>query len=136
LCCGEGVLEIKCPYCLSDSSKTFDEYLSEKKIIFKDDNGQYHWNKEHEYYYQIQLQMFLTSRKYGDLVVWRPQETIKVFRTLIDEEFLAEKMFKARVLFYQVIMPELMAGYFSNLLIKSKKGNFYFYYKLCKLFQM
>ena len=47
LCCGSGVLEVKCPYCLRDT----DIRNCQNKLYT------YALKKEHPYFYQCQLQM-------------------------------------------------------------------------------
>ena len=62
-CCGEGCGEIKCPYRLKDLD--FKEYLTKQgsclntTMTIKDD---------HQYYYQLQQQLFTTGKKYNDFV--------------------------------------------------------------------
>ena len=71
-CCGQGVVEIKCPQCANQMSfvEAADRVgtfclseLSEGKLKLKCD---------HSYYYQCQLQMFVTKRNFCDFVVWSP----------------------------------------------------------------
>lgn len=55
-CCGEIVVEIKCPYCRRDKSIS-DEIDCLEKI-----DGQLRLKRCHEYYYQVQCQLLLTIR--------------------------------------------------------------------------
>jgi hypothetical protein len=68
-CCGKGVLELKCPFCLGDVSNdiTCLPYLSQ------DSEGVLKLIEEHDYYYQVQLQMLCSETKYADFFVWSPR---------------------------------------------------------------
>ena len=57
-CCWCGVLEIKCPYCIRESTPDEAPYL---------DNGKL--SEKHGYYYQVQTQLLVCSANYADLVV-------------------------------------------------------------------
>ncbi len=66
--CGEGVLEIKCPYTLrhvhpmeAAKDKSFFCELVNNKVCLK---------KRHSYHYQVQGQMAICRRQYCDFFVW------------------------------------------------------------------
>jgi hypothetical protein len=113
-------LEVKCPFCLADAEVTLEDYLVKNKCLQKDEDGDLVWNKNHNYYYQIQLQMLISARTFGYFVIWR-KESVLAIRTEVDLQFLSEKTELAKRFFYQVIMPELMAGYFTLRLVKKGK---------------
>lgn len=46
LCCGDGILEIKCPFCVKDKEVSSLIYLSEE-------SGKLTISKDHSYYYQV-----------------------------------------------------------------------------------
>jgi hypothetical protein len=122
-CCGHGVLEIKCPYNLSEKSATIDDYLKKNKCLVKE-GLTYKMNEKHSYYYQIQLQMTLSNTDYGDFVIWRASvgeesQTNKLGETIFvrvphDPDFIRSNIRKAELYFDKVIVPELLAGYFSR----------------------
>ncbi len=68
-CCGKGVLEIKCPYCIRNEDLT--SIVGDKKgfCLSKDSEGNLRLNQSHSYYYQIQTQIFVCYVTYCDLVV-------------------------------------------------------------------
>ena len=82
-CCGRGTLEIKCPY--SCRNMKFEEkaldpsFCLDKEILIL--------KKEHPYFYQVQLQMLLTTTNYCDFVLWR-QGSILWQRIFFEETFL------------------------------------------------
>uniref|UniRef100_A0A8C8EZC9 YqaJ viral recombinase domain-containing protein n=1 Tax=Oncorhynchus tshawytscha TaxID=74940 RepID=A0A8C8EZC9_ONCTS len=91
-CCGRGTLEVKCPYkyrdgltgCSDDTQFCLDKSL--------------HLKKNHEYYHQVQLHMFVCNVQYCDFVVWTSAEVI-VRRIIRDEEMLRKALPKAERFF-------------------------------------
>lgn len=119
-CCGEGVVEIKCPYLMRFGD--LRAYLKKKDcplVIGKDTNSEYFLNREHEYYYQVQMQMFLTEVEHCDFVVWSNIKLIRI-RVYKDEAFWNAKYEVASKFFRKVLLPELYSCYFSE---KMKQKN-------------
>ena len=67
LCCGKGCGEVKCPYTLKDWD--FDGYIQLKSACLEKVNGTLRLKRDHQYYYQVQQQMFLSGCDYCDFVV-------------------------------------------------------------------
>ena len=63
-CCGNGILEIKCPFTLQ--CKT----MNELEWLVVDDDGEFRLNRSHKYLYQMQMQLFVSKRLYCGFVVW------------------------------------------------------------------
>ena len=68
-CCGEGCGEVKCPICIEGSD--FESYLSMKATCLEKVNGVYRLKRKHNYYYQVQQQLFSANKDLGycDFVV-------------------------------------------------------------------
>ena len=64
-------------------------------LIYKED-GKYSLDRNHEYFYKIQLQMFVLKRKYCDFVVWS-SNILFVERICIDRNFLIQAIDKASI---------------------------------------
>ena len=110
LCCGSGVLEVKCPYCLRDA----DIQSCQSKLSFLENtDGTYALKKEHPYFYQCQLQMVSTGRSYCDFVVWSTHD-LYIERILLDQGFIEEKLKEAERLFWLAIIPELLGKWFTR----------------------
>lgn len=107
-CCGEGCLEIKCPYCYKDPS---DSLLSHSCLT--EENNEITLSKKHAYFYQVQMQLFLSKRKYCDFVLWNPTD-IKIIRVKPDNEFWINHLEKLELFFKKVILPELMGKVFTR----------------------
>ena len=66
--CGEGLLEIKCPYKHKDIHPTI---ISNTSFYLKFINGELKLLQEtHNYYYQVQGQMAVWKNQYCDFVCW------------------------------------------------------------------
>lgn len=71
------VVEVKCPYSYRNSASLKETLNVDKTyVVFVDDNGQFVWNTEHEYYHQIQGQMYLTGAEKCYLIIWVPSGSI------------------------------------------------------------
>ena len=98
LCCGPGVLEVKCPYCMR--TEGFDAALERSSFCLdRSNDGKLALKHEHPYYYQCQLQMVATTRSYCDFVVWTASEEPHIERILFDRMFIEEKLQQAEKLF-------------------------------------
>ena len=67
-CCGEGCLEVKCPYC--QRHKELDKNDNSSCLETVGDTGKLRLKKSHAYYYQVQCQIFVCEKDYCDFVVW------------------------------------------------------------------
>jgi len=108
-CCGNGTIEIKCPFCLKDCM------LSEKadKSCLETTNGNLHLKRTHPYYYQVQTQIFVCETDFCDFVVWSKQD-LHIERIEPDVEFWNEISGKALSFFKDVILCELVGKYYSR----------------------
>ena len=73
-CCGAGVLEVKCPYCVQHTSLE-DEVEKSSFCLKKLSNGALKLKQDHQYFYQCQLQLMVTERVHCNFVVWTPSYT-------------------------------------------------------------
>ena len=74
---------------------------------------QYNLKRNHSYYYQCPLQLFVTQRLYCDFVVWTQQD-IHIERITKDEVFLQEKLPYIDKFFNICILPELLGKWFTR----------------------
>lgn len=109
--CGEGCVEVKCPYCAQNSS--IAELIHAKKTCLINEGGETKLNRKHAYYSQVQMQLALTEKKYCDFVVWSESDYF-MERIYFDEEFWNNESHKATVFHQKVILPELLAKAFTN----------------------
>jgi hypothetical protein len=100
MCCGDGLVEIKCPYSLK--SETLEG--CEKKVYFL--NADKTLKSGHKYMYQVQTQLLVSGKDFCDFVVWTEKEC-SIQRILPDQDKFTEIVQKSRVYFLEVILPEI-----------------------------
>ena len=103
-CCGEGLLEIKCPYSIRNALPTSAPYLLPSK-----DNYGYRLSQTHDYFYQVQGQMGITNRLFCDFVCWTTKG-LHIERILFNATFFDEMETKLRNFFLVVIFPRVLRG--------------------------
>ena len=103
-CCGDGLLEIKCPYSLRFShinSAGDDFYLKHTSNGLK-------LSTSHAYYYQIQGQLSICDRLYCDFVCWTPKgiHIERIFR----QHLFSQMKPKLDAFFVHVVLPCVLRG--------------------------
>ena len=118
-CCGQGVLELKCPYCIKDDEAT----VSILKYLISDNNGHtLRLKEEHPYFYQCQAQMLCTERKYADFFVWSANSTHG--ERILKNDPICKRILMSSVLFFRdSIVPELFGRYYSKQRDNNNKDN-------------
>ena len=104
-CCGDGLLEIKCPYSLRHTtlnSAGKDFYLKRTPDGLK-------LSTSHACYYQVQGQLEICDRLYGDFVCWTPN-SIHIERIYRNTDFWGEMKPKLEAFFLRVILPCVLVG--------------------------
>jgi len=108
-CCGDGVLELKCPLCLAET----DDFAS-LKYLQENNTSNFELKEKHPYFYQVQTQMFCTGKGYADFFIWSPkkhhQERIPRNPIIIIKEIVSSSL----NFFCNSIGPELLGMYFTN----------------------
>ena len=102
VCCGKGLVEIKCPYSVRETVPSSDNlgYLEDKE-------GKPSLKKNTDYYYQIQGQMGVTGRCYTDLVVFTSHGSINE-RIKFDKPFWLSMLVKLEWFWNNSLCPELL----------------------------
>lgn len=106
-CCGEGMVEIKCPYSIKDLPPVA-AVNNRNFFMSKDENGM-HLKKSHAYFYQVQGQMAICERSYCDFVCWTPEGTA-IERICKDQAFFDVVKEKLDEFFVKVILPRVLTG--------------------------
>lgn len=102
-CCGEGVIEIKCPYSIAhlDPNETPPDYVTSTK------DGSYKLKRSHMYYSQVQGQLAITGKSWCDFVIFTKHGHIRE-RIHVDEVFCVNLKAKLKTFFYQHVLPVLL----------------------------
>ena len=101
-CCGEGCIEIKCPYTMRLSSTLDVPYIVNNEL-----------SKKHSYYYQIQMHLLICNYNFCDFVVWAPYTQLFVQRIFVDKEVQNKIIEKATAYHMLIVMPEICFKHFS-----------------------
>ena len=83
---GLGIVEVKCPYSARNMTVN-DAAESNSDFCLNLKDGNLHLKNTHSYYYQCQLQLYVTKYRYCDFVVWTTQ-SIHIERLHVDGELL------------------------------------------------
>lgn len=112
-CCGQGVVEVKCPLGAQESS--FAEAAREDRNFCLQEycDGKYKLKRQHDYYYQCQLQIFVTGRSFCDFVVWTQKE-LHFERLTLDETLITSALPTAKTFFNICILPELLGKWYTR----------------------
>ena len=112
-CCGQGVVEIKCPFSCRERNFQKASEDSPSFCLEISQDGEFQLKHQHAYFYQIQLQMRLCEMDYGDFVIWRESELV-VLRIRMDSAFVKEAMGKATEFFKYGVLPELLGRWYTR----------------------
>ena len=113
LCCGNGYVEVKCPYKYKDLNIS-DIVADSKSYLKRNNNGAICLMETHSYMYQIQTQLLVTEYSYCDFFVYTNKDFIRI-RILPNTLIMDEIREKAQHFFIKAILPELLGKYFTNL---------------------
>ena len=103
-CCGDGVVECKCPYSKRDADIHTD--LPDYVLIGAD--GQHNLKRNHLYYAQVQTQLAVTGRSYCDFVVYSKHGSIIIEKILFDSSFWQSILANVTKFYIHYVVPELI----------------------------
>ena len=107
-CCGDGCLEIKCPF--TGREKFIFELLGDDSFLLKE-NAITKLNVNDNYYYQIQCQLFVTTKYNCDFFVWTTKDW-HLERISIDKVFCNEMIVQSRKFFKLCILVEILGKFY------------------------
>ena len=108
-CCGDGLLEVKCPLipechkCTNFCSCKLPEY-----IVFID--GVFNIKQNHAYYVQVQGQLAITGRKWCDLYVYTVNGPLECRIEFQEQNYHEILLPNLKFFFNEYIVPELIDG--------------------------
>ncbi len=101
----EGLVEIK--YIQMNDNETLCDALVRKRICTKN-NSEIELNTSHQYYYQIQQQMYVTKRRWVDFVVkGSKSDEIYCKKVCFSEDFWNKVLPKLSLFFERWLLPEI-----------------------------
>lgn len=111
-CHGNGCIEIKCLRTV-ESGDSFDVLTLKPNNILNRVENDYFLERNHEFYYKVQMQINLGDLEYCDFVVWSPIKVL-VITINADIDFWIETQRKASTFHEQVLMPELLGKFYTG----------------------
>ena len=112
-CCGKGVVEVKCPYTLKDKT-ILEKCKTDTNFCLTMVGDKFTLKKTHQYYYQVQAQIFLCNVSYCDFVLYSPHEATFMERILPDDAFWVTNVEKAEQFFNRCVLPEILGKKFTK----------------------
>jgi len=77
----KGCLEVKCPYVCK--TKEIAVAALANSFCLQINNGTLQLKKKHQYFYQVQIQLFVTQLPWCDFVTWAPNDEIHVEKNFV-----------------------------------------------------
>ena len=112
-CCENAPVEVKCPFNFRNGDIT--AYLATKSCsIILNDSNLYEIKKNHAYYYQVQLQLYILKKKFAHFFVYSKEQQILI-KVPFDGNFVEEQLKKTDLIFKTYIYPELVGKYYTNI---------------------
>ena len=116
-CCPKGVLEIKCPYCHQNES-IISATVNDKKFCLREEDEMLRLDCSHQYYYQVQTQIFVCDVAYCDFCVCtfgeEVEESTHIERVYKNDAFWNDCVMKAELFFKTCLLPELLANWYTR----------------------
>lgn len=114
-CHGDYLIEIKCPFTHRHSSVKDAAEKDAKfplRLSLPDGQGSFEMSKTHPYYYQVQLQMFVTGIHRCFFIVFTNVDLVYVL-VKFDTDFMASKLHSAQQFWEKCVLPEMLTGCFT-----------------------
>ena len=116
-CCGLGCGEVKCP--ISIQNGDFEKYVQEKNPCLEKVNGSFKLKREHNYYFQVQQQLFtVRERIHCDFVVCGIDSDLNahlVMDRIYPDPFHLDAVLKRLEGFWRIcILPEILGRWFTR----------------------
>lgn len=108
-CCGDGLIEIKCPYKHRDKDPTT---VIDRDFCLQPD-GNLCLSRTHDYYIQVQGQLAICDKEYSDFICWTPHG-MYVERVTVDPACFDKIKPSLDKFFKDVLLPCLLRGSVSD----------------------
>ena len=115
-CHGNGIVEVKCPYCkqmirLMMQQRTHASVSRNVVTVLPS------LKRSHEYFYQVQCQLFVTGMAYCHFVVFTSRNNLFVQRHVPDTDFWCENTSVIEKFYVFGILPELTGKWFTRAIV-------------------
>ena len=113
-CCGEGILEITCPYhCIKTES--LPEAADDDSFCLKlDEKSSYLLlKKDYPYCYQVQVPLATTEKQYCDFVLFKSESELHIEMIFPDGLFFTNAVAVVRKFYINCILPGLLGKWYT-----------------------
>lgn len=114
-CCGDGLVEIKCPIVAKCKHCTHFCYCSPPSCLERSDDGTYSLKMKHSYYCQIMGQLAITNSVYCDFFIYTCNGTFRQ-RISYNEEYYANIIESLKFFYRAFVADELYSRKLQNFL--------------------
>ena len=101
-----GLVEIKNPYSIRDQSLVEASRSTTFCLEKNKDKNTYRLKRQHDYYYQVQCQLYCTERNWCDFVL-RTNKDMHVERIYREKEWWDRQLPKLKKFYFESMLPEL-----------------------------
>lgn len=106
-CCGDGLIEIKCPFKHRYKNPVI---VTDKQFCLQpSSSGEMRLSQKHNYYTQIQGQLAICNKDYSDFICWTPHG-MHVERIIRDSAYFDSVRPSLDKFFMNVLLPRLLRG--------------------------
>ena len=110
-CCGEGLIEIKCPY---KHRYVHPNSVNDRKFyLSRSEDGRLQLSHDHAYYHQVQGQLAVCEKEYCDFICWTTVG-MHTERITLEHSYLSKIKPKLDAFFVKVLLPLLLTGRSAN----------------------
>ena len=106
-----GLLEIKNPH--SKREMTLSEACTTSSFCLREEKGEYKLKRQHDYYHQVQCQLYCVKKAWCDFVV-RTGKQIHVERIYRDTVWWSKQLPKLKTFYFDALLPELACPRFGK----------------------
>ena len=105
-CIKPTMIEVKCPFNCREGGIA-NAVMTDPKFYVQLEGKEYKLSKNHHYYAQVQLQLYVTQSDQCDFIVWSPNDFV-VIQLRKDEAFTDQMLEQCKLKFCNAILPELV----------------------------
>ena len=106
-CCKDGCLEVKCS--LSLKEKSLKEEIHKGLFYVTYDSGSeiYKLNRAHQYYFQVQLEIYTLKVEFCNFMVWTPMK-FSIIRIDRNDAFITDMLNKCDLFWFDIVLRYLL----------------------------
>ena len=101
-----GCLEVKCPF-VCKTKQIAVAALEQSSFCLQSNNGMLQLKRTHQYFYQVQTQLFVTQLPWCDFVLWSPGDVVYVERIFMTNLLLKMQFLRLEHFILKYFLPSV-----------------------------